>query len=67
MASVMNIRRPADAKETNEDDAFTASPDAIFNEQGDVIVLVSPDGDRYTVYGKGFSKTFSARDTDNKR
>ena len=67
MASVMNITRHADAKETNEDDAFTASPDAILSEQGDVIVLVSPDGDRYTVYGKGFSKTFSARDTDNKR
>ncbi len=53
--------------ETNEDDAFAASPDAVFNEQGDVTVLVSPDGDRYTVYGKAFAKTFSARDTDNKR
>ena len=46
---------------------FTASTAATFNAQGDVTVLVSPDGDRYTVTGMTFSKTFSALDADNAR
>ena len=58
--------RFADA-ETVADDQFTASTAATFNAQGDVTVLVSPDGDRYTVTGKTFSKTFSALDADNAR
>ena len=57
----------ADSKETNEDDAFTASPDAVFNEQGDVTILVSHDGARYTVTAGDFSKTFSSVDADNLR
>ena len=58
--------RFADA-ETVADDQFTASTAATFNAQGDVTVLVSPDGDRYTVTGRMFSKTFIALDADNAR
>ena len=57
----------ADARETDEDDVFTPSPEAVFNAQGDVTVLVSSNGERYTVTGSTFSKTFSARDVDNDR
>lgn len=57
--------RYADSGRTSEDDLFTASPDAVFNQQGDLTVLVSPEGDRYTVTGKTFSETFSAVDKDN--
>ena len=56
----------ADSK-TEEDDAYTPSTEAIFNNQGDITVLVSPDGSRYTVTGESFSKTFSAKDNDNTR
>ena len=59
--------RYADSCATHEDDAFTPSPNAVFNQQGDVTVLVSPKGDRYTVTGKTFTETFSAVDTDNLR
>ena len=44
----------ADAKETDADDAFTAPPGAIFNEQGNVTVLVLPGGDHHTIYGRAF-------------
>ena len=54
-------------RETDEGDVFTPSPEAVFNAQGDVTVLVSSNGDRYTVTGRTFSKTFSARDSDNDR
>lgn len=57
----------ADARETDEDDVSTPSPEAVFNAQGDVIVLVSSNGERYTVTGSTFSKMFSARDVDNDR
>ncbi len=41
--------------------------EAVFNSQGNVTVLVSRDGTRYTVVGDGFVKTFSAVDSDNQR
>ena len=59
--------RYADSGETREDDSFTPSPDAVLNEQGDVTILVSREGDRYTVTGNTFSKTFSAVDKHNVR
>jgi len=52
---------------TDEDDNFTASDAAVYNDQGNVTVLVSSDGSRYTVIGDSFGKTFSARDGDNAR
>ena len=54
---------------TPDDDpvAFTVNPAAVFNKQGDVTVLVSKDGNRYTVTGASFAKTFSAKDSDNQR
>jgi hypothetical protein len=56
-----------DSGATNEDDAFTVSDAAVFNNQGNVTVLVSVDGSRYTVVGDSFAKTFSAVDGDNTR
>ena len=56
-----------DSSATNEDDAFTISDEAVFNNQGNVTVLVSTDGGRYTVRGGSFSRTFSAADNDNQR
>ena len=56
-----------DAGVTGEDDGFTPSPEAVFNAQGNITVQVSSNGDRYTVTGSTFSKTFSARDADNGR
>ena len=52
---------------TKFDDSYTPSTSAIFNCQGDITILVSPNGDRYTVNGNNFSKTFSALDCDNVR
>ncbi len=52
---------------TSEDDTFTVSDVAVFNNQGNVTVLVSVDGSRYTVIGDSFAKTFSAVDSDNAR
>lgn len=49
------------------DNAFVASTDAIFNDQGNITILVSKDGSRYTVVGASFAKTFSTIDTDNQR
>ena len=49
------------------DNAFQASNEAIFNDQGNVTVLVSKDGSRYTVIGASFAKTFSTGDADNQR
>ena len=59
--------RFAESVKTNEDDTFTPSAAAVFDAQGDVTVLVSRDGSRYTVTGREFSLTFSARDVDNAR
>ena len=59
--------RFAESVETTQDDAYTASPAAVFDNQGDVTVLVSRDGTRYTVIGREFSKTFSSVDSDNPR
>ena len=58
-----------DSTETNLDDpgTFTVDPDAVFNNRGDVTILVSQNGDRYTVIGDSFGKTFSAVDAQNQR
>ena len=56
-----------DARKTDDDNAFIPSPDAVFNAAGDVTVLVSANGTRYTVTGKAFSETFSSLDADNAR
>ena len=53
--------------EASDPAVFTVNPNAVFNDQGDVTVLVSTDGRRYTVRGKSFIKTFSAVDADNAR
>ncbi len=45
---------------------FVPSASAVFNNQGNITVLISPDGNRYTVIGAKFNKTFSAKDEDNK-
>ncbi len=50
---------------TSEDDNFAALDTAVFNNQGNLTVLISHDGNRYTVIGDSFAKTFSAKDTDN--
>ncbi len=52
---------------TDSDDHFIVDSSAVHNKQGDVSILVSPDGKRYTVTGSSFSKTFSANDGDNVR
>ena len=52
---------------TTEDDNFAVNGAAVFNGQGNVTILVSTDGERYTVIAGSFSKTFSARDQDNQR
>lgn len=59
--------RFAESTASSEDDAFTPSAAAVFDNQGDVTILVSRDGARYTVTGRGFSKTFSSVDIDNPR
>ena len=46
---------------------YVIDTNAVFNDQGDVTVLVSTDGSRYTVRGDSFDKTFSALDSDNAR
>jgi hypothetical protein len=55
----------SNAKKAKEDDGWNASDEAVYNKQGDVMVLVSNDGSRYTVYGNSFTNTFSAKDEDN--
>ena len=52
---------------TPDDDSFTVDSEAVFNNQGNVTILVSVDGGRYTVIGDSFAKTFSAVDGDNAR
>ena len=54
-----------DSGATTEDDGFAVSDEAVFNNQGNVTVLVSVDGSRYTVIGDSFARTFSAVDGDN--
>lgn len=54
-----------DSGATNQDDNYTPSDEAVFHNQGNVEILVSPDGSRYTVRGGSFAKTFSAIDADN--
>jgi len=56
-----------DSRATTEDDSFIPSDEAVFNDQGNVTILVSADGTRYTVIGNSFAKTFSAKDADNQR
>ena len=61
-----------ESSETDCDDNYTPSTSAVFNNQGDITVLVSKNGDHYTVTGENvtgeeFSKTFSALDSDNTR
>ena len=45
--------------------AFTPDPTATFNAQGNLAVLVSTDGNRYTVIGDSFARTFSSSDQNN--
>ncbi len=52
---------------TTEDDAFDPLDTAIFNNQGNVTVLVARDGSRYTVIGGSFARTFSSEDGENQR
>jgi competence protein ComEC len=52
---------------TTEDDDFTELDGAIYNWQRNVVVVVSSDGHRYTVYAYDFEETFSAKDEDNQR
>ncbi len=47
------------------DDNYRHDPAAVFNARGTITVLVSTDGTKYTVLGDSFSKTFSAKDSDN--
>lgn len=56
-----------DSSATSEDDDFTISDSIVFNNQGNVTILVSSDGGRYTVFGNSFAKTFSADDSQNQR
>ena len=53
--------------ETNSDIGFIALDAAVFNNQGNVTVLVSKDGGPYTLIGSSFVKTFSSSDNDNQR
>ncbi len=57
----------AESGVTDEDNGFTVSDLAIFNNQGNVTILVSTDGSQYTVIGDSFAKTFSAVDSNNQR
>lgn len=52
---------------TVEDDIWNAFEDTIsvYNEQGNITILVSKDGSRYTVYSNSLTCTFSAKDEDN--
>ena len=54
-----------DSSTTNKDDNYTAPSSAVFNNQGNVTVLVANDGSRYTVIGGSFAKTFSTKDSAN--
>lgn len=54
-----------DSGATNEDDSYIPSDEAVFHNQGNVEILVSVDGSRYTVRGDSFAKTFSAVDASN--
>ncbi len=57
----------ADSSRTPLDDTgvFTVNESVVFNDQGNVTILVSCDGRRYTVMGDSFAGTFSAVDADN--
>jgi competence protein ComEC len=59
----------AESSETDTDtpENFVVNSAAVFNDQGDVTVMVSRDGSRDTVLGRSFTKTFSAKDADNQR
>lgn len=50
-----------------EDDGFRVSDEAVFNDQGNIVILVSADGEKYTVLGGSFSKTFDSKDSANIR
>ena len=52
---------------TTDDDAFTVNEAGVFNDQGNVTILVSPDGFRYTVIAGSFAKTFTSSDSLNQR
>lgn len=54
----------ADAS-TSTDDSYV--PEAVFENQGTVRILVSRDGSRYTVFGGSFVRTFSSVDSENQR
>ena len=47
------------------DETFTPDASATFNAQGNLTVLVSTDGARYTVMGDSFARTFSSVDANN--
>lgn len=50
-----------------EDDGFRVSDEAVFNDQGSIVILVSEDGGKYTVLGGSFAKTFDSKDSANIR
>ena len=54
----------ADAQ-TTEDDQFTVPAGSVFENQGNVTIVVSLDGGRYTVRGGSLVRTFSSVDADN--
>jgi beta-lactamase superfamily II metal-dependent hydrolase len=56
-----------DYAESDAPEPGRLSERAVFNSQGTVTILVSADGNRYTVTGDSFSRTFSAIDGENAR
>ena len=58
-----------DSPNTDTDDPgfFSVNQNAVVHNQGNVTILVSLDGRRYTVIGDSLGKTFSAVDADNQR
>lgn len=59
--------RFADSSGTTVDDGYDHDQHAVFNMQGDITILVSEDGARYTVSSTDFNKTFSSVDSQNAR
>ena len=61
--------RYTDSPETAYDDDYSPSPEAVVDDVGDVTILVSDTGERYSVYAgmRQAPLTFSARDADNRR
>jgi len=62
-----DVQDYTDSGQTDEDNTnnFTVEAAAVFNNQGNVTILVSIDGSKYTVMGGSFDKTFSAKDDEN--